>query len=125
MDKKFENSLSTVRDILSYARSHHKTEENIADILLTVNKIKSILKYEKLEVKRREAMKIIGIGNTATVYEWEEGKELKLFYGGYPQKSVEREFHNAGAIRNMDFAKPKAYEIVFCEERMGIIYDKI
>lgn len=47
MDEKFENSLSAVRDIVCYARSHHKTEENIADILLTVDMIKSILKYEK------------------------------------------------------------------------------
>jgi hypothetical protein len=27
--------------------------------------------------------KIIGIGNTATVYEWEKGRVLKLFNHGY------------------------------------------
>jgi uncharacterized protein (TIGR02172 family) len=69
--------------------------------------------------------KIIGVGNTATVYEWEEFKVLKLFYQGYPKEAVEREFHNAKAIRNMDFSKPKAYEIIFLEERMGIIYDRV
>ena len=26
---------------------------------------------------------IIGVGNTATVYEWEEGKVLKLFHQGF------------------------------------------
>ncbi|WP_346871501.1 aminoglycoside phosphotransferase family protein [Clostridium sp. UBA5119] len=69
--------------------------------------------------------KVIGLGNTATVYEWEEGKVLKLFYQGYPKEAVEREFHNAKAIRNMDFSKPKAYEIIFLEVRMGIIYDRV
>lgn len=69
--------------------------------------------------------KIIGVGNTATVYVWEEDKVLKLFYQGYSKKAVEKEFHNAKAISNMDFAKPKAYEIIFCEERMGIIYDRV
>jgi uncharacterized protein (TIGR02172 family) len=69
--------------------------------------------------------KTIGVGNTATVYEWEEGKVLKLFYEGYPKEAVEREFHNAEAISNMDFAKPKVYEIIFLEERMGIIYDRV
>lgn len=69
--------------------------------------------------------KIIGIGNTATVYEWEEGRVLKLFYQGYPKKAVEKEFHNAMTIRNMNFAKPKAYEIISCEERIGIIYDRV
>ena len=69
--------------------------------------------------------KIIGVGNTATVYEWEEGRVLKLFYQGYPKKAVEKEFLNARAIRNMNFAKPKAYEIISCEERIGIIYDRL
>ncbi|MGH4125081.1 MAG: aminoglycoside phosphotransferase family protein [Clostridium sp.] len=69
--------------------------------------------------------KIISIGNTANVYEWEEGKVLKLFYQGYSKEAVEREFQNAKAIRNMDFAKPKVYEIIFCQERMGIIYDRV
>jgi uncharacterized protein (TIGR02172 family) len=69
--------------------------------------------------------KVIGRGNTAIVYELEEGKVLKLFNQGYPKESVEKEFNNARAISNMDFIKPKAYEIVFLEEQIGIIYDKI
>jgi len=62
--------------------------------------------------------KIIGIGNTAAVYEWEGNKVLKLFYQGHTKEMVEREFHNAIEIRNMDFEKPKAYGIIFCNERM-------
>lgn len=69
--------------------------------------------------------KQIGIGNTATVYEWEEGKVLKLFYSGYPKEAVEREFSNAMALRNMKFAKPKAYEIISYEDRVGIIYERV
>lgn len=68
---------------------------------------------------------VIGVGNTATVYEWEKGKVLKLFYQGYPKEAVEREFYNSKVIRDMDFEKPKAYEIISCEERIGIIYDKV
>ena len=69
--------------------------------------------------------KVVGVGNTAAVYEWEEGKVLKLFYPGYPQEAVEKEFHNAMTIRNMDFPKPKAYEIISSEERIGIVYDMV
>ena len=69
--------------------------------------------------------KILGVGNTATVYEWEENKVLKLFNRGYPQRAVEKEFHNAKAISGMDFAKPRAHEIIFLEEQVGIIYDKV
>lgn len=68
---------------------------------------------------------VIGVGNTATVYEWEKGKVLKLFYPGYPKEAVDREFYNSKVIRDMDFEKPKAYEIISCEERIGIIYDKV
>lgn len=69
--------------------------------------------------------KKIGEGNTATVYEWEEGRVIKLFVQGYPKNAVEREFQNAKAINGMNFAKPKAYEIICSEERMGIIYDRV
>lgn len=69
--------------------------------------------------------KIIGEGNTATIYEWAEGTVLKLFNLGYPKNAVEKEFQNAKAINGMNFAKPKAHEIICYQERMGIIYDKV
>ncbi|OPJ63784.1 phosphotransferase [Clostridium oryzae] len=69
--------------------------------------------------------KLIGVGNTASVYEWGKDKVLKLFYADYPKEAIEIEFHNAMMIRNIDFAKPKAYEIIFYEERIGIIYDMV
>lgn len=69
--------------------------------------------------------KIIGVGNTANVYELGEDKALKLFHQGYSKVAIEKEFHNAKEISNMDFAKPKAYEIVFYEDRIGIIYDRV
>ncbi|MWC27653.1 phosphotransferase family protein [Paenibacillus sp. MMS18-CY102] len=68
---------------------------------------------------------IIGQGNTATVYEWEEGRALKLFFQGYPQHAVETEFLNAVAINELNFDKPKAYEMINCEDRVGIVYDRV
>ncbi|MNK25943.1 homoserine kinase [compost metagenome] len=84
--------------------------------------LKMVLKGRGTQMKYG---KIIGKGNTATVYEWEEGTVLKLFVNGYPKNAVEREFLNAKAINGMNFAKPKAYEIICCEEQMGIIYDRV
>lgn len=69
--------------------------------------------------------KIVGRGNTACVYEWEEGKVLKLFNQEYPYDAIEKEFHNAMVIADLDFAKPKAYEIISYEDKKGIIYDKV
>jgi thiamine kinase-like enzyme len=72
-----------------------------------------------------ECGKVIGVGNTATVYEWEDDKVVKLFQKGYPKKAVEAEFRNAVEINNMSFGKPKAYEIIVLNERNGIIYDRV
>lgn len=69
--------------------------------------------------------KLIGIGNTAEVFEWDDKKVLKLFYKAYPTESVEMEYRNAMAIREMNFLKPKAYELITQDGRTGIIYDKI
>ncbi|WP_026477965.1 aminoglycoside phosphotransferase family protein [Alkaliphilus transvaalensis] len=69
--------------------------------------------------------KIIGIGNTATVYDLKDGKVLKLFNKDYPSEAVVTEFKNAKAINNMNFPKPKVYEMINCENAKGIIYDKI
>lgn len=72
-----------------------------------------------------ELSKVIGTGNTATVYDWEEGKVLKLFKQGYPEEAVEQEYRNAMAINHSNFLKPKAYNIISYDNRKGIIYDKI
>lgn len=67
----------------------------------------------------------IGTGNTACVYEWDEGRVLKLFSLGYPDDAVEKEYNNALSINPLDFAKPRAYGIISYEKQKGIIYDKV
>ncbi|MCF6461989.1 aminoglycoside phosphotransferase family protein [Clostridium sp. Cult1] len=69
--------------------------------------------------------KTVGVGNTATVYEWKDNKVLKLFHQDYPIESVEKEFKNARLIWDMRFSKPKAYEIISYNKQIGIIYDRL
>lgn len=69
--------------------------------------------------------KVIGVGNTATIYEWSDGKVLKLFHADYPAKTVEKEFNNALVIKNLDFPGVKAYDIITQEGRVGIVYDRV
>jgi aminoglycoside phosphotransferase (APT) family kinase protein len=76
-------------------------------------------------VAQMKCGKAIGEGNTATVYEWEEGTALKLFVRGYPENAAEREFLNVKAINEMNFAKPKAYDMIRYEGQIGIVYDKV
>ena len=68
---------------------------------------------------------IVGVGNTATVYEWENGKVVKLFREGYPYQDAIREYENAMVVNDMDFPKPNAYEFITYEGKNGIVYDKV
>lgn len=67
--------------------------------------------------------KVIGVGFTATVYEWEDGKVLKLFRQDFSKEAIEMEFRNAMAVRDLPFSKPKAYELITLDDRLGIVYD--
>lgn len=40
MNEKFDNSISSIRDIMNYARKNLKNQEQIENILKTVEKIK-------------------------------------------------------------------------------------
>jgi Ser/Thr protein kinase RdoA (MazF antagonist) len=68
---------------------------------------------------------IIGVGNTATVYDWEPNKVIKLFNSGYPKNSVEREYHNAVVLQDKKFSKPLVYDLIKVDNQYGIVYDKL
>lgn len=81
--------------------------------------------YCKLHLMSKVLRNIIGSGNTAQVYEWENGKVLKLFCQEYSDEAIENEYHNAMVVADLDFAKPKAHEIISCGKRRGILYDRV
>lgn len=70
-------------------------------------------------------MKLIGIGNTAKVYEMEDNKVLKLFHSWNTKEAIEYEQHCSKVIQAFDFLKPKVYELVKVDGQLGLIYDKI
>lgn len=70
-------------------------------------------------------MKVLGIGNTAEVYEYGVEKVCKLFKEGYPKEYVKLEFQNAQILNKLELSVPKVYEIIEMYNRTGIIYEKI
>ena len=70
-------------------------------------------------------MKLIAIGNTAEVFEYEEDKVLKLFKAGYPLEQIQRKFNNTVIMNRICVHTPKAYEIFEYEDRHGIVFQKI
>lgn len=70
-------------------------------------------------------LKIIGIGNTAVVYEYSNDKVLKLFKEGYPKSYIEHEFANAIKVNELIFNKINSYDLIQKKNQYGIIYDKV
>ena len=68
---------------------------------------------------------MVGVGNTAEVFDYGDGKVCKLFYVGYPKEAAEREFRNAKEVERLGFPVPKVFEMVESEGRTGIVYEKI
>lgn len=68
---------------------------------------------------------LIGIGNTADVFDFGPGKVAKLFHAGYPLASVRKEFENSRLLNSLDVLTPKSHELFQLEDRIAIVYDKI
>jgi len=68
---------------------------------------------------------MVGVGNTAEVFDYGDGKVCKLFYQGYPKEVVEREYRNAKEVERLGLPVPKVFELVESEGRTGIVYEKI
>ncbi len=78
-----------------------------------------------MEIDKMKPGNLLGVGNTANIYEWQQDKIIKLFNKGYSNLAVEKEFKNAMEIRGCEFLKPQVYEMVNYNQQLGIIYDKI
>ena len=68
---------------------------------------------------------LIGKGNTAEIYQWEEDKILKLYYDYMPKEAAEWEYNITKQLSDRYTFLPKAYEKVQREDRFGAVYEKI
>ncbi len=68
---------------------------------------------------------MLGKGNTAEVFDYGDGKVLKLFLSGYPKEYAMLEFKNAIEVFRLGLPVPKPYEMVVSKQRDGIVYEKI
>lgn len=74
---------------------------------------------------KEKGMPLIATGNTAEVFDYADGKILKLFKDGYPEDSIKMEFNNVAVVNKQGIPSPKVYEIVYVENRCGIVYEKL
>ena len=72
-----------------------------------------------------ENKQIVGIGRTAEVLAWEEGKVIKLYYAGFPRGTAEHEARVADAIQKAGIPCPVFYGTIEVDGRPGLIYEWI
>ena len=72
-----------------------------------------------------EKGQLIARGRTAEVYQYGEGRVLKLFYSWYPDMYVEREAEHTKRIVQSGIRAPMVYGMVGIEERKGIIFQQL
>ena len=71
------------------------------------------------------AMKsLIGQGRTANVYQYGEGKVIKVFHQEFMQLAYE-EYHTAHNIASVGIPAPDVYDFVDIDNKKGIIYEYV
>jgi len=69
--------------------------------------------------------KLVGQGRTADIFEYGEGKVVKLFHKDFPENYIQYEYNvNKYLQDKLDFV-PKIYDIIDHQNKKGIVYEKI
>jgi hypothetical protein len=71
-----------------------------------------------------EDLVLIGVGNTAEVYDWKEGLCLKLFKAGY-EDNAQKEFNITNEIRRTSLRIPNVYDLINYNGRVGVVYERV
>lgn len=69
--------------------------------------------------------KLIAQGRTAEIYEWEDGKILKLYRNGMSKEALENEYNISKIVQDFGLSVPAVYEKLSVEDRYGIVYEKL
>ena len=73
---------------------------------------------------RNRLGKEIGKGRTAEIFEWSEGRVIKLFHKNFPE-AADYEYQINLKVQEVYSNAPKAYEKVEVKQRKGIIYEYV
>lgn len=71
-----------------------------------------------------ENLQLIGKGRVAEVYDWGDGRVLKLFAVGYDAEAIASEARASQTVHDAGIPTPRAHGIVEVEGRLGIIFDR-
>lgn len=70
-------------------------------------------------------LQMIGEGNTAEIYAWQEGRILKLFRKGFSRGGIEKEYRVSKEVERLGLPIPRVGELMEYHGRTGIVYERI
>ncbi len=70
-------------------------------------------------------LQLIGEGNTAEVYAWQDGWILKLFRKGFSRDGIEKEYRVSKEVEKLGLPIPRVGELMQYHGRTGIVYERI
>jgi len=69
---------------------------------------------------------LLGVGNTANVYEWGKSEVIKVFHNkGASIHEAAKEAEKAELINTLNISAPQFSEIIVYEEKTCLIYEKV
>lgn len=78
-----------------------------------------------IPIDANKEFEMLSQGNTAEIYQYEDGKILKLFRDSFPFSAVQNEYRISLVVQNYLEIVPRVYELVRYQNRYGIIYEQI
>ncbi len=70
-------------------------------------------------------LKIIGQGRTADIFEYEEGKIIKLFKQEFPEDAINQEFLVSKFVHSLGIKIPQPFELTQLDSRFGIVFERM
>lgn len=86
--------------------------------------MKEFLNDEIMILNSVENFTLIGQGNTAEIYAYNNDSILKLFYEGFPKEGAVKEWEISNKVQEVYVMMPRALKFVVYEKRYGILYEK-
>ncbi|GAB4579528.1 MAG: aminoglycoside phosphotransferase family protein [Anaerolineales bacterium] len=83
------------------------------------------LQFTSLTPQSFSQASLLGRGRTAEVYLWGELHVLKLFYDGWPEENVQREWAISQVISQAGLTAPATGELIRLGSQHGIVFERV
>ena len=78
-----------------------------------------------LKIQDMSSLPLLGQGNTAEIYQYDEKSVIKLYRDSFPVQGIIKEYEINRRVQDVYPNMPKALNVVSWKSRFGILYEKV